>query len=63
MEVIFSNNNRRWSQRYDIRSRNGRYGPLSIGVSGVGSAVNRVHVYTCSGAYHYYVDSPRLYYP
>jgi hypothetical protein len=63
MEVMFSNGSRRWSQWFDIRQRNGRYGPLSIGVSGRGAAVNRVHVYTCSGAKHYYVDSPRLYYP
>jgi hypothetical protein len=63
MKVTFSNGNVRWGKREDIRYRNGQYGPLTIGVSERGSAVNRVYVETCTPSQHFYVDSPRLYYP
>ena len=66
MEVITTNLGTFWSREYTITA-NGRYGPFyvnTVGSSGIrGSAINRVHIRTCSHSEHYYQDSPRVYYP
>jgi hypothetical protein len=56
-----------WVGPYHL-TRTGRYGPHSDHVwptipPSHGSAVNRVHFYTCEGVRHHTADSPRVYYP
>lgn len=62
-----------WSRGNMVRDKwyslthTGHYDPISFGVAtqppSKGYAFSRVIVYTCSGNFHHYVDSPRVYYP
>jgi hypothetical protein len=66
IEIRQSNGTNTWGGPYDIRS-NGRRGPVRKDIITLpptqGSAINRVHVYTCAGNLHHTVDSKRQYYP
>ncbi|RCG22758.1 hypothetical protein DQ384_34700 [Sphaerisporangium album] len=65
MEVRTTTHGTYWSARYRI-DRTGRFGPISGNINSMpwknGSAVNIVHVTTCSGSAHGDFTSPRVYY-
>jgi hypothetical protein len=66
IEIRKSNGNSVWGGPYDIKS-NGRRGPVTNNIVTApptsGSAINRIHVYTCAGNFHHTLDSKRQYYP
>jgi hypothetical protein len=66
MEIVTTNIGTTWSPYYRL-NRTGRFGPLTVPVGTLppssGSAINRVHIYTCSWVAHGIYTSPRIYYP
>lgn len=66
MEIVTTNVGTTWSPMYRL-NRTGRFGPLYVNVATLpassGSAINRVHVYTCDWVAHGVYTSPRIYYP
>jgi hypothetical protein len=65
--MIYVNGKHVKTKWYDPLTRTGRHGPIDFGVATMppsrGSAYTKVRVYTSSGALHYEVNSPTVYYP